>query len=65
MESSNDNKICDASIPEQYHYQYDPAEDIVACTPCLVCGESVALKRFESGPRICTECKEAILRLRK
>lgn len=65
MESSNDNKICDASISEQYHHQYDPAEDIVACTPCLVCGESVMLKRYESGQRICEECKEVILRLRK
>ena len=57
--------IHDATIPEVYHNQYNPADDVVACTPCLVCGESVPLKRFESGQRICNECKEVILRLRK
>ena len=59
-------EICDnAAIPEVYHNQYDPADDVVACTSCLICGEDIPLRRYESGPRVCHECKEAILSLRK
>ena len=64
-EDEQSGTICEATVPEVYHNRYDPAYDVVACTPCLVCGESVPLKRFESGQRICNECKEVILRLRK
>lgn len=58
--------ICDnVAIPEVYHNQYDPADDVVACTSCLICGEDIPLRRYESGPRVCRECKETILSLRK
>lgn len=52
----------DASIPEQFwpSMRYDPSEDVVACTSCLICGKDIPLRRYESGPRVCSECKEAV-----
>ena len=64
--TSSPEVICDnVAIPEVYHNQYDPADDVVACTSCLICGEDIPLRRYESGPRVCRECKEAILSSRK
>ena len=43
----------------------DVVEDTfeVAC-PCLVCGESVAVDKFQQQVLICDKCKKAILYMR-
>lgn len=33
-------------------------------TPCLVCGETVVVGFVGGGPRICKECKQAVLHVR-
>lgn len=60
-EQANEIDIPDASIPEQFWTHYDPSEDVVACTSCLICGKDIPLRRYESGPRVCSECKKAVL----
>lgn len=57
----------DASIPEQFWHsmRYDPSEDVVACTSCLICGKDIPLRRYESGPRVCSECKEAVTAMKR
>ena len=62
-EQENEIEIPDVSIPEQFRpvMQYDPADDVVACTSCLICGTDVPLRRYESGPRVCSKCKKAVL----
>ena len=66
-EQENKIEIPDVSIPEQFWpvMQHDPADDVVACTSCLICGTDVPLKRYESGPRVCSKCKEAVLAAKK
>ena len=54
-----------ASIPEQFWHRYDPSEDVVACTSCLICGKDIPLRRYESGPRVCSECKEAVIAMKR
>ena len=55
----------DASIPEQFWSIYDPADDVVACTSCLICGKDIPLRRYESGPRVCSECKKAVAAMKR
>jgi uncharacterized Zn finger protein (UPF0148 family) len=57
----------DASIPEQFwpSMRYDPSDDVVACTSCLICGKDIPLRRYESGPMVCSECKEVIALLKE
>lgn len=57
----------DASIPEQFwpSMRYDPSDDVVACTSCLICGKDIPLRRYESGPMVCSECKEVIALLKQ
>ena len=57
----------DVSIPEQFwpSMRYDPSEDVVACTSCLICGKAIPLRRYESGPRVCSECKEAVTAMKR
>lgn len=57
----------DVSIPEQFQssMRYDPSEDVVACTSCLICGKNIPLRRYESGPRVCSKCKEAVTAMKK
>lgn len=57
----------DISIPEQFwpSMQYDPSEDVVACTSCLICGKDIPLRRYESGPRVCSECKKAVTAMKR
>ena len=60
------NKVTiDVGIPETVWNRYDPAEDAVACTSCLICGESITLMRYEHGPKVCNECKRAVLAMRE
>lgn len=34
-------------------------------TPCLICGESVAVDFVGSGPKICEDCKQAVLHVKE
>lgn len=73
MLKEQENEIADkaitvgVSIPEQFlsGMRYDPSEDVVACTSCLICGKDIPLRRYESGPRVCSECKELIALLKE
>ena len=59
-------EIPNVTISEEYihQFEYDPAEDIVAAVNCLVCGNRIHLHRGETGPRICADCKAAIMTIR-
>lgn len=34
-------------------------------TPCLICGETVEIGYFGGGPKICEECKQAVLHVKE
>lgn len=34
-------------------------------TPCLICGESVAIEFVGGGPKICEDCKQAVLHVKE
>lgn len=35
-------------------------KDYMLCTNCLLCGKTVGISVWQSGPAICDECKQAI-----
>ena len=34
-------------------------------TPCLICGEKVTVNLSDNTPKICSECRRAVLAIRK
>ena len=34
-------------------------------TPCLICGETVEIGYFGGGPKICEECKQAVVHVKE
>lgn len=49
----------DVSIPEQFwpSMRYDPSEDVVACTSCLICGKAIPL---EEAPEAIVRCEDCV-----
>lgn len=33
--------------------------------PCLICRDSIPVEKYDFGPRVCDNCRAAVLRLRQ
>lgn len=51
-----------ASVTAEQKAAYDPAEDVVASTQCILCDEWIPIKRFQDPnvQRVCEECRQAV-----
>lgn len=56
--ASNGSYIESASVT------YSP-DSFAVCTSCLICGESVPVYGNRPEPKICDDCKRAVLAMRK
>lgn len=45
-------------------FDFETIEATKLCTSCLICGESVATDWFNISPKICDECKKAVMHIR-
>lgn len=43
----------------------DAVENTQVCTRCLICGSAVPVYEFRYEPKICNECKRAVLAMRR
>jgi hypothetical protein len=43
---------------------FETLEATELATPCLICGEAVATDWFNISPKICDECKKAVMHIR-
>ena len=50
------------SVTAEQKAAYDPAEDVVASTQCILCDEWIPIKRSQDSrvPRVCEECRQAV-----
>ena len=44
-----------------------PKRETIAtgATPCIICGENVIIYNFGKGPKVCSKCRQAVMRMRE